>query len=193
MTLNTVQVIPTKHALPSFIFGLGAGVIKVPIVDPILPLAVLQAIADEAHRVGLKVAAHATSTKQPPPSPKLFPQTIFFFKGICAANMAAQAGADILAHAPTQALDANALSLWNQPGKAVVTTLATFGGVQTISSFRQTQATICASIANKFFPPEKKTPKKNPKKTQKTQKKQKKKQCSENPKRTRVCQCSVWD
>ena len=104
----------------------GAGVIKVPVVDPLLPLAVMVAITEEAHRLGLKVAMHATSD--------------------AAAALAADAGADILAHAPYE-ISGSTLLKWDSSVKAAVTTLATFGGVSSISALCQSTSTIICMLA----------------------------------------------
>jgi hypothetical protein len=102
----------------------GAGIIKVPVVSPLLPLPVMKAITDEAHRLGLTVAMHATSA--------------------AAASLAADAGADVLAHAPYD-ISSSTIEKWNLRGKALVTTLATFGGVASVSALRQDGlTTICA-------------------------------------------------
>jgi len=87
----------------------GARVIKVPMQSPRLPDEVLRAVADEAHGLGLLVATHALTDEQ--------------------AAVAAQVGFDVLAHTPTEALSDDTVKAWSN--KAVVSTLAAFGGSST--------------------------------------------------------------
>jgi len=85
----------------------GARVIKVPVTDaPALSPATLRAIVTRAHARGLKVAAHA------------------LFDGH--ARAAAEAGADVLAHAPVEPLAEGTVQAW--AGRAVIGTLSAFGG-----------------------------------------------------------------
>ncbi|WAS92660.1 amidohydrolase family protein [Nannocystis punicea] len=85
----------------------GAKVIKVPVTDaPALPPATLRALVTRAHARGLKVAAHALLDRH--------------------ARVAAEAGADVLAHAPVEPLQARTVEAW--AGRAVISTLSAFGG-----------------------------------------------------------------
>jgi imidazolonepropionase-like amidohydrolase len=85
----------------------GARVIKLALADddglppPLVPVAVAA-----AHAHHLRVAAHALSD--------------------AAAALAAQAGVDILAHTPVEPLRASTIAAWR--GRAVISTLAAFGG-----------------------------------------------------------------
>ena len=95
----------------------GARVIKVAMTDePSLTQSQVQAVVTEAHQRGLKVAAHATSD--------------------LAALAAGQAGVDVLAHTPTEALSDETLEAWS--GGAVISTLRAFGGqAQTVDNLRK--------------------------------------------------------
>lgn len=82
----------------------GARVLKLPITDD-LDRDELVAAADRAHALGMKVAVHALRDSE--------------------AALAAEIGADVLAHTPVQALSASTVQAW--AGKAVITTLRAFG------------------------------------------------------------------
>ncbi len=85
----------------------GARVVKLPFGSgPALTDDEVRAAVDEAHRRGLKVAAHALTD--------------------AAARRAGALGADVLAHTPTERLADATVALWGQ--RAVITTLAAFGG-----------------------------------------------------------------
>ena len=85
----------------------GAGLIKLPVTGPpVLDEASLQAAADRAHELGLKVASHALLDSE--------------------AVIARQAGVDVLAHTPTAPLEDSTVDLW--ASGAVITTLSAFGG-----------------------------------------------------------------
>jgi len=85
----------------------GAGLIKIPLTSgPSLSSEAFQAAANEAHAHGLKVSSHALAAEF--------------------ASQAAQSGADILAHTPTELLDAATIELWSK--RAVISTLRAFGG-----------------------------------------------------------------
>jgi imidazolonepropionase-like amidohydrolase len=85
----------------------GAGVIKLPVTSaPVLDDAALAAAASAAHDRGLKVASHALSDGD--------------------AARAAAAGADVLAHTPTDVLSEATLDAWS--GRAVISTIRAFGG-----------------------------------------------------------------
>lgn len=86
---------------------LGAGLIKLPVMPdpPQLDDAALAAAVERAHELGMIVASHATSNDT--------------------ARRAALAGADVLAHTPTQPLADATVALWAD--RTVVTTLQAFG------------------------------------------------------------------
>lgn len=85
----------------------GAGVIKLPVTPPPqLGDEVLGAAVGRAHERGLRVASHALDDDE--------------------AAAAAAAGVDVLAHTPTGSLSASTLEAWR--GRAVISTLAAFGG-----------------------------------------------------------------
>jgi len=103
----------------------GARVIKVPLTDePTLTVTEVAAVVDAAHARGLKVVAHATSDAQ--------------------ARSAAEAGVDVLAHTPTEALSDDTVQVW--AGGAVISTLRAFGGqaetVDNLSRLRAAGATV---------------------------------------------------
>jgi imidazolonepropionase-like amidohydrolase len=85
----------------------GARLIKIPFgAAPELAPDAVRAAIDRAHALGLKVAVHAL--------------------GDDAARRAAEAGADVLAHTPTEPLSAATVALWRD--RAVISTLSAFGG-----------------------------------------------------------------
>lgn len=85
----------------------GAAVVKVPVDGaPTLDDPTLMAVVERAHGHGRKVVVHALTE--------------------AGAARAAAAGADVLAHAPVEALTDATVSAWR--GKAVIGTLAAFGG-----------------------------------------------------------------
>ena len=75
-----------------------------------LPRPLAQFATNRAHQLGLKVAVHALSD--------------------ASARVAAEIGADVLAHTPLELLAQKTVDAWaTPPGKrAVITTLAAFGG-----------------------------------------------------------------
>lgn len=86
---------------------LGAGVIKIPLAGgPELDDESMRAAIDRAHALGLQVATHALGDEE--------------------ALRAARAGADVLAHVPTERLSDETVEAWR--GRAVVPTLDAFGG-----------------------------------------------------------------
>lgn len=88
----------------------GASVVKIPLGQgPTLPRRVLEALVDQAHARGLKVAAHAL--------------------GDADAALAADVGVDVLAHTPVEPLSEDTVRRWQ--GRAVVSTLMAFGGART--------------------------------------------------------------
>jgi len=88
----------------------GAGLIKIPLTAaPSMDLETATAVVQRAHELGLKVAAHALEEAN--------------------AAMAASAGVDVLAHTPTEALSAATVEAFG--GRALVSTLAAFGGSET--------------------------------------------------------------
>jgi imidazolonepropionase-like amidohydrolase len=87
----------------------GARVVKVALAgEDGLADAALAAAVTRAHARGLKVAAHALSDRD--------------------AARAGRAGVDVLAHTPVEPLAAATIATWRGPGRAVVSTLAAFGG-----------------------------------------------------------------
>lgn len=84
----------------------GARIIKLAIGDDGLAAALVPVAVAAAHARGLKVAAHALTDHD--------------------ARQAADAGVDLLAHTPVEPLRAETLAAWR--GRAVVSTLAAFGG-----------------------------------------------------------------
>jgi imidazolonepropionase-like amidohydrolase len=113
-----VAAVESLHAL-------GAGVIKLPVTGGAqLDAEALLAAADRAHALGLPVASHALGDSE--------------------ALLAAQAGADVLAHTPTGALEGGTCAAWS--GKAVISTLAAFGGgstaVENLKALREAGATV---------------------------------------------------
>lgn len=85
----------------------GVRVIKVPLTgERQLDDATLAAVVERAHGHGLKVAVHALTED--------------------AARRAALAGADVLAHTPTEPLSDETLARWAE--RAVISTLGAFGG-----------------------------------------------------------------
>lgn len=103
----------------------GARVIKLPVTDgPSLPPDALVGAAEAAHSSGLKVASHAVADSE--------------------AAIAAAAGVDVLAHTPLETLTPTTLAAWR--GRAVITTLAAFGGgstaVQNLAALRAGGVTV---------------------------------------------------
>jgi hypothetical protein len=84
----------------------GAGVIKIAADDGGLSPDMLPVAVAAAHARGLRIAVHALTNS--------------------GAKRAAAAGADILAHTPVELLDDSTIAAWK--GRAVITTLAAFGG-----------------------------------------------------------------
>ncbi len=92
------------------LFGLGAGLIKLPVTSgPTLAAGAQAVVVERAHQHGLKVSTHALGAEE--------------------ATAAAIAGADVLAHTPVAALDDDAVIAWSQ--RAVISSLRAFGGSQT--------------------------------------------------------------
>ncbi len=87
----------------------GAALIKFPLTEaPTLDEPSARAVVERAHALGLKVAVHALGAAQ--------------------ADLAAAVGADVLAHTPVEQLSEASTRAWS--GRAVVSTLAAFGGSQ---------------------------------------------------------------
>lgn len=94
----------------------GARVLKLALAgEPALDLATLQAAAERAHALGMKVAAHAVSDAE--------------------ARLAGDASADVLAHTPVEPLSEPALSTWSK--RVVISTLAAFGGEAARQNLRE--------------------------------------------------------
>src|SRR5262249_11336111 len=105
--------------------GGGARVIKVALAgEPRLDHASLRAAVAQAHARGLRVAAHALGRED--------------------ASEAAEAGVDVLAHAPLERMSDDDASEWS--GEAVITTLVAFGAsapaLANIAKLRVTGATV---------------------------------------------------
>jgi hypothetical protein len=86
--------------------GDGARVIKLALDDSGLDPALVPVAVAAAHARKLRVAVHALSNRS--------------------ALIAAQAGADVLAHTPVEPLAPETIAAWS--GRAVISTLAAFGG-----------------------------------------------------------------
>lgn len=86
----------------------GAGVIKIAVDDDGLDKALVGQAIKDAHGHGLRVAVHALTN--------------------CGAATGGSFDADILAHTPLEPLDDQTIASWAKPGRAVITTLAAFGG-----------------------------------------------------------------
>lgn len=102
----------------------GARVIKLALDDDGLDPSLLPAAVAAAHGKRLKVAVHALSARS--------------------ARLAADAGADLLAHTPVEPLPPDTVAAWR--GRAVISTLAAFGGseaaVANLRALRAAGATI---------------------------------------------------
>lgn len=98
----------------------GAALIKLPIAGtPVLGEDALRAVVERAHARGLKVASHAL--------------------GDAEARLAAEVGVDVLAHTPVEPLQDATVAAWS--GRAVISTLAAFGGApSTIDNLRRLRA-----------------------------------------------------
>jgi len=100
----------------------GATVVKVSVGagGPDLTDAELAAIVEEAHGLGMLVGVHALSDAD--------------------ARRAADAGCDILVHAPVAALSKETVQAW--AGKAVIPTISAFGGSASTRQLREAGATV---------------------------------------------------
>lgn len=102
----------------------GAGVIKLALEDNGLDFALVPAAVTAAHARELKVAVHAMTDR--------------------AARIAADAGVDLLAHTPVEPLAPATIAAWR--GRAVISTLAAFGGspaaVANLRALRAAGATV---------------------------------------------------
>lgn len=86
-----------------------AGVVKIALDRDGLDPALLPAAVAAAHAKGHKVCVHALSD--------------------ASVRLAAEAGADVLAHTPVEPLSPETIAAWARvPGRAVISTLAAFGG-----------------------------------------------------------------
>ena len=83
----------------------GAVIVKIPFEEPRLGPEAMRAAIEEAHALGMKVAAHALDE--------------------AGAADAVAAGVDLLAHTPVETLSEKTLEAWR--GHAVISTLAAFG------------------------------------------------------------------
>ncbi len=104
--------------------GQGAGVIKLALGDGGLDPALVPAAVAAAHARRLRVAVHALTDR--------------------AARLGADAGADLLAHTPVESLAPETAAAWR--GRAVISTLAAFGGgpaaVANLRALRAAGATV---------------------------------------------------
>lgn len=103
----------------------GAALIKLPVDGgPQLEEATLAAVVEAAHARDMRVSVHAL--------------------GDADARLAAQIGADVLAHTPVQALTPDTLEAWR--GRAVISTLAAFGGgpstLANLTALREREVTV---------------------------------------------------
>lgn len=99
----------------------GARLVKIALgpdgLDPLL----LAGVVSDAHARGMKVAVHAL--------------------GDAEVLAAGKAGADVLAHTPVAPLSDAAVEAWRGQGRAVVSTLAAFGGSETtVDNLRRLRA-----------------------------------------------------
>jgi hypothetical protein len=90
----------------------GAKVIKLPLGSIGLPGLLPRKATEYAHKLGMKVVVHAMQSDAPG-------RPVTLASGI---------GADVLAHMPIEPLDDFSIAHWSKPGRAVITTLAAFGG-----------------------------------------------------------------
>jgi imidazolonepropionase-like amidohydrolase len=90
----------------------GAKIIKLALGSSGLPAPLARKATKYAHERGLKVVVHAMQSNAAG-SP---------------VTLAAGIGADVLAHVPIEPLSDVAIGFWSKPGRAVITTLAAFGG-----------------------------------------------------------------
>lgn len=98
-----VEAVTTLHAL-------GAALIKLPVtLGPQLTEATMLAAVGQAHALDLRVSSHAL--------------------GDAEAALAAQVGADVLAHTPVGPLSPTTVAAWSN--RAVITSLRAFGGSAT--------------------------------------------------------------
>lgn len=94
-------------------------VVKLALDDDGLDPALVPIAVGEAHARGMKVAVHALSA--------------------ASADLAARAGADVLAHTPVETLSDETVQRWKTG--AVITTLAAFGGApETVRNLRRLRA-----------------------------------------------------
>lgn len=100
------DAVPCLDAAVAELVRRDASVIKIALADNGLAAELVAPAVAAAHRAGLKVAAHAL--------------------GDAEALLAAQAGCDLLAHTPLEPLSAATVEAWR--GRAVISTLAAFGG-----------------------------------------------------------------
>lgn len=102
----------------------GARVVKIALDDNGLDPALVPHAVAHAHAKNLRVAVHALSDRS--------------------ALVAARAGADILAHTPLEPLTAETIGAWR--GRAVISTLAAFGGsdaaIANLRALRASGATV---------------------------------------------------
>jgi len=105
-----VADVDAARAAVDQVHAAGAAFVKIPLAGPPdLTDAQVTAVVTRAHELGLRVAVHVLDDAR--------------------ALRAAQLGVDLLAHAPTQALDETTLEAWR--GRAVVATITAFSNTAT--------------------------------------------------------------
>lgn len=109
----------TVEAVVETIAARGGRIIKLAIADDGLDPELIPVAVAAAHAHKLKVAAHALGDRD--------------------ARLAADAGVDLLAHTPVERLSDATVAAWR--GRAVVSTLAAFGGApETVANLRRLRA-----------------------------------------------------
>ncbi len=99
----------------------GGKLVKIALGPDGLDPALLERVIFDAHGRGMKVAVHALGDNE--------------------AFLAGKAGADVLAHTPVEPLSEATVEAWKGPGRAVVSTLAAFGGTaSTVDNLRALRA-----------------------------------------------------
>lgn len=109
------------HAAVAAIAVKGGRVIKLVVGDAGLATDLIPMAVAAAHGRGMKVAVHALDD--------------------AGARAAADAGCDVLAHTPLERLDDQTVAAWGGRGRAVISTLAAFGGgADAVENLRRLQA-----------------------------------------------------
>lgn len=113
--------VPCVEAAIDRLAGKGARVVKLALGDDGLDPSLVVPAVERAHRRGLKVAVHALDD--------------------ASAKLAGEAGADVLAHTPTERLSDATIAAWE--GKAVISTLAAFGAPVAPANLKRLRAAGC--------------------------------------------------